>query len=169
MKRLVLALAAIATVAGPLAVATEANAQPRRDRYERNWDRRDYGRRDYGRYNYGYRYAPPPRAYYPPPRPTSSTTTNTSSIDQWPTVSISRYRLARSAWRQRDRRCAVTTSIAIAAILRIGTAMLAMKTISASSHDPPCHSSAMPPTMVWLSRPVTTLAVDMIGRVLAGT
>ena len=68
MKRLVLALAAIATVAGPLAVATEANAQPRRDRYERNWDRRDYGRRDYGRYNYGYRYAPPPRAYYPPPR-----------------------------------------------------------------------------------------------------
>jgi Ni/Co efflux regulator RcnB len=68
MKRLVLALAAIATVAGPLAVATEANAQPRRDRYERNWDRRDYGRRDYGRYSYGYRYAPPPRAYYPPPR-----------------------------------------------------------------------------------------------------
>jgi len=68
MKRLVLALAAIATVAGPLAVATEANAQPRRDRYERNWDRRDYGYRDYGRYNYGYRYAPPPRAYYPPPR-----------------------------------------------------------------------------------------------------
>lgn len=70
MKRLVLALAAIATVAGPLAVATEANAQPRRDRYERNWDRRDYGYRDYGRYNYGYRYAPPPRAYYgyAPPR-----------------------------------------------------------------------------------------------------
>ena len=68
MKRLVLALAAIATVAGPLAVATEANAQPRRDRYERHWDRRDYGYRDYGRYNYGYRYAPPPRGYYPPPR-----------------------------------------------------------------------------------------------------
>ncbi len=63
MKRLVLALAAIATVAGPLAVATEANAQPRRDRYERQWDRRDYGRRDYG-----YRYAPPPRYYAPPPR-----------------------------------------------------------------------------------------------------
>jgi Ni/Co efflux regulator RcnB len=63
MKRLVLALAAIATVAGPLAVATEANAQPRRDRYERNWDRRDYGR-----YSYGYRYAPPPRYYAPPPR-----------------------------------------------------------------------------------------------------
>ena len=70
MKRLVLALAAIATVAGPLADATEANAQPRRDRYERHWDRRDYGYRDYGRYDYGYRYAPPPRAYYnyPPPR-----------------------------------------------------------------------------------------------------
>ena len=70
MKRLVLALAAIATVAVPLAVATEANAQPRRDRYERHWDRRDYGYRDYGRYDYGYRYAPPPRAYYnyPPPR-----------------------------------------------------------------------------------------------------
>ena len=70
MKRLVLALAAIATVAGPLAVATEANAQPRRDRYERHWDRRDYDRRDYGRRDYGYRYAPPPRAYYgyAPPR-----------------------------------------------------------------------------------------------------
>jgi Ni/Co efflux regulator RcnB len=75
MKRFVLALAAIATVAGPLAVATEANAQPRRDRYERQWDRRDYdrrdyGRRDYGRRDYSYRYAPPPRVYYgyPPPR-----------------------------------------------------------------------------------------------------
>jgi Ni/Co efflux regulator RcnB len=72
MKRLVLALAAIATVAGPLAVATEANAQPRRDRYERDYGYRDYGRRDYGRRDYGYRYAPPPppRAYYnyPPPR-----------------------------------------------------------------------------------------------------
>ena len=61
MKRLVLALAAIATVAAPLAAATEANAQPRRG-YERQWDRRDYGYRDYG-----YRYAPPPR-YVPPPR-----------------------------------------------------------------------------------------------------
>lgn len=71
MKRLVLALAAIATVAGPLAVATEANAQPRRDRYERQWDRRDYDRRDYRReYRRDYRYAPPPRAYYgyAPPR-----------------------------------------------------------------------------------------------------
>ncbi len=77
MKRLVLALAAIASVAGPLAVATEANAQPwrDRDRYERQWDRRDYDRRYYDRpaYGYGYRYAPPPppRAYYgyaPPPR-----------------------------------------------------------------------------------------------------
>lgn len=70
MKRLVLALAAIATVAGPLAVATQANAQP-----GPGYDR-DYGYRDYGRRDYGYRYAPPPRyvapprAYYnyPPPR-----------------------------------------------------------------------------------------------------
>jgi Ni/Co efflux regulator RcnB len=70
MKRLVLAFAAIATVAGPLAVATEANAQPR-GRYENYRDHRDYGRRDYGRRDYGYRYAPPPRAYYggyAPPR-----------------------------------------------------------------------------------------------------
>ena len=60
MKRLVLAIAAIATVAGPLAVATEANAQPRRG-YERDYGYRDYGRRDgFGddrrrREGYGYR------------------------------------------------------------------------------------------------------------------
>jgi Ni/Co efflux regulator RcnB len=54
MNRLVLALAAIATLAGPLTVATDASAQPRRG-YDRHYDHRDYGRH----------YAPPPpRAYY---------------------------------------------------------------------------------------------------------
>ena len=42
MKRLILALAAVATVAGPMAVATSASAQPRND----NWDRNDRDRND---------------------------------------------------------------------------------------------------------------------------
>jgi Ni/Co efflux regulator RcnB len=64
VKRLILTLAAAAAVAAPLAIATDASAQPRRhDRYE---SYRGPGR---GYYGGGY-YAPPPRVYYaPPPRP----------------------------------------------------------------------------------------------------
>lgn len=59
MKRLVLALAAVAAVAAPMAAATQAAAQPYG--YGRSYDR--YDRRDYR----GYR--PPPARYYgPPPR-----------------------------------------------------------------------------------------------------
>lgn len=49
MKRLVLAIAAAATLAGPMIVASEAAAQPyRSERYDRrDNDRRDYDRRDY--------------------------------------------------------------------------------------------------------------------------
>jgi Ni/Co efflux regulator RcnB len=65
MKRLVLALAAIASVAGPMAVATEAAAQPRYyDRYDR-YDRYDHYRSYRAPPRY---YAPPPRTYYGPPR-----------------------------------------------------------------------------------------------------
>ena len=93
MKRLLLSIAAVAAVAGPIAAAsTEASAQPRRDGWERRedrwdrrddrrgdrWDRRD-DRRDDGRWDnrgwdrnryngYYYRntwfYGPPPPAYY---------------------------------------------------------------------------------------------------------
>ena len=56
MKRLLLALTAVAAVAGPMALtATEASAQGRGDRYDRRDDRRDYrqdrrdDRRDYRR------------------------------------------------------------------------------------------------------------------------
>ena len=55
MKRLVMALAAVATLAGPMAIASDAAAQSYRggdryDRYDRNdrYDRRDYNR---GRYD----------------------------------------------------------------------------------------------------------------------
>ena len=41
--------------------------------------------------------------------------------------------------------------------------MLAMNTINARSHEPVCHSSMMPPRIVWLSRPARVLAVAMIG------
>ncbi len=91
MKRLLLTIAAAASVAGPMALsATEASAQDRgrwehrdrdwdrdrghwdngrhggRDRHDR-WDRRD--RWDHGRhngyyYNSRWRYGPPPAAYY---------------------------------------------------------------------------------------------------------
>ena len=61
MKRLVMALAAVATLAGPMAVASDAAAQSyrgndrydrsdRNDRYDRN-DRRDYRGNDRGRYD----------------------------------------------------------------------------------------------------------------------
>ncbi|HYD46063.1 MAG TPA: RcnB family protein [Phenylobacterium sp.] len=78
MKRLILGVAAAAAVAGPIAAASEAAAQPR-DRWERRddrWDRRgqredwrDNRRWDRNRYNgYYYRntwfYGPPPPAYY---------------------------------------------------------------------------------------------------------
>lgn len=85
MKRLLLTIAAVASVAGPMALsATDASAQDRgrwdhRD-HDRNrdrghgdngrhngWDRRD--RWDHGRhngyyYNSRWRYGPPPAAYY---------------------------------------------------------------------------------------------------------
>ena len=85
MKRLILSLAAVATLAGPLvAVATSAQAQSygrdhwdrgdgRYDRSGDRWDHRDgrYDRRDWDRgrhngYYYGNRwtYGPPPQAYY---------------------------------------------------------------------------------------------------------
>lgn len=71
MKRLILTLAAAAAVAAPLAVATQASAQPRH--YERYDHYRGpshggyYGGRGY--YAPPRYYAPPPRAYYGPPRP----------------------------------------------------------------------------------------------------
>jgi Ni/Co efflux regulator RcnB len=61
MKRLVLALAAAAAVAAPLAVATEASAQPRH--YERH---NTYRAPAHGYYGGRGHYAPP-RAYYAPP------------------------------------------------------------------------------------------------------
>lgn len=92
MKRLLLTIAAVASVAGPMALtATEASAQDRgrwdhdrgrdwdrgRDHDRRDWDRRDYDRRDWGRhdrwdggrhngyyYNNRWSYGPPPAAYY---------------------------------------------------------------------------------------------------------
>ena len=58
MKRLVMALAAVATLAGPMAIASDAAAQSYRggdryDRYDRNdrYDRRDYRGNDRGRYD----------------------------------------------------------------------------------------------------------------------
>lgn len=85
MKRLLLTIAAMASVAGPMALsATDASAQDRgrwdhRDRHSdrdrgrwdndrhNGWDRRD--RWDHGRhngyyYNNRWRYGPPPAAYY---------------------------------------------------------------------------------------------------------
>jgi Ni/Co efflux regulator RcnB len=87
MKRLLLTIAAVASVAGPMAfTATDAAAQHRdrgrhegwdRDRGHRDYDRRDHDRRDYGRndrwdrgrhngyyYNNRWSYGPPPAAYY---------------------------------------------------------------------------------------------------------
>ncbi|PVM93801.1 RcnB family protein [Caulobacter endophyticus] len=47
MKRLLLTIAAVASVAGPMAaVATDASAQGRGDRHEDRWDRRDDRRDD---------------------------------------------------------------------------------------------------------------------------
>lgn len=91
MKRLILTLASVAAIAGPLAAsATAAHADPRWDRHDR-WDRRDdrwdrrgdrwdrrndrwdrHSRWDRGRHNgYYYRnrwhYGPPPVAYYGDP------------------------------------------------------------------------------------------------------
>jgi Ni/Co efflux regulator RcnB len=85
MKRLILTLAAAAAVAGPMAAATAAHADPW-DRHEDRWDRRDdrrddrWDRRedrwehrddrwDGGRhngyyYNNRWYYGPPPQAYY---------------------------------------------------------------------------------------------------------
>lgn len=96
MKRLILALASVAAVAGPLAAATSVEAQGRYDRRDDRWERRDdrwdrredrwdrredrWDRRedrrdnrwDRGRHNgYYYRnqwyYGPPPQAYYSDP------------------------------------------------------------------------------------------------------
>lgn len=75
MKRLILSLAAVAAVAGPMAAtATAAQAQSYyRDRYDDRYDRREHrhDRRDWdrGRYNGYYAgnrwtYGPPPAAYY---------------------------------------------------------------------------------------------------------
>ena len=50
MKRLILALAAVATVAGPMAAATSASAQPRDNNWDRN-DRNDGGRDHRGGYD----------------------------------------------------------------------------------------------------------------------
>ena len=80
--------------------------------------------------------------------PPSSTTTYTSSIDQWPTVSTMRYSRARSARRHAGLRCTVHASSASAPILISGTAMLAMKTMTARIHELSFHSSPMPPAMV---------------------
>ena len=75
MKRLILTLAAIASVAGPMAVATEAAAQPRYDRYQRydgyrgdrGYNRGGYLPPSYSGYyisDYGrYGLRPPPRGY----------------------------------------------------------------------------------------------------------
>jgi len=71
MKRLILTLAAVAAVAGPMAaVATDASAQPRDHRgSDRRDDRHDDRRWDEHRHN-GYfvgqrfHYGPPPAAYY---------------------------------------------------------------------------------------------------------
>ena len=69
MKRLILTLAAVAAVAGPMAaVATDASAQPR-DHRDRRDDRRDDRRWDEHRHNgyylgQGFHYGPPPAAYY---------------------------------------------------------------------------------------------------------
>ena len=78
MKRLILTIAAVAAVAGPMAaVATDASAQPRDHGYDRRDDRRDDrhdDRRDDRRWDEhrhnGYyvgerfHYGPPPVAYY---------------------------------------------------------------------------------------------------------
>ena len=74
MKRLMMTLAAVAAVAGPIAVsASEANAQDR-GRYDRRDDRRDgrwdsrsrWARGTHNGYYYNNRwyYGPPPSAYY---------------------------------------------------------------------------------------------------------
>jgi Ni/Co efflux regulator RcnB len=79
MRRLILALASVAAFAGPLAVATAAEAQGRHGRHDKHWDRghgdhRGHGDKhwDRGRHNgYYYRnqwyYGPPPQAYYADP------------------------------------------------------------------------------------------------------
>ena len=81
MKRLLLTIAAVASVAGPMALtATDAAAQHRGwDRHDRGWDRDrghwDRGRHggwDHGRhngyyYNNRWYYGPPPSAYYDRP------------------------------------------------------------------------------------------------------
>ena len=95
MKRLLLTIAAVASVAGPMALtASDAAAQDRgrwehndrgrdwdrgRDHDRRDYDRRDYGRGDHGRdrwdngrhngyyYNNRWSYGPPPAAYYGSP------------------------------------------------------------------------------------------------------
>jgi Ni/Co efflux regulator RcnB len=70
MKRLILTLAAVAAVAGPMAaVATDASAQPRDHHDRRDNNRHDDRRWDEHRHNGYYlgnrfHYGPPPAAYY---------------------------------------------------------------------------------------------------------
>lgn len=78
MRRLILSLAAVAAVAGPIAASAtavqaqswdrrESHADRRGDRWDQRDDRRDhrYDRRDQ---RYDNRNYPPPRPHYPPPR-----------------------------------------------------------------------------------------------------
>lgn len=79
MKRLVLSLAAAAAVVTPLAIASQASAQPRShwehrgDRWDRHdnrhdgrWDNRGWDRNRYNGYYYRntWFYGPPPATYY---------------------------------------------------------------------------------------------------------
>ena len=69
---------------------------------------------------------------------TVNVTTNTSSIDQRPMRSMSRYSTVRSCGRHLERRYAVISSSTSTStdIFSIGTRMLAPNTITASGHSP---------------------------------
>jgi hypothetical protein len=83
----------------------------------------------------------------------SSATTKTSSIDQRPMASSTRYSRARSSGRQFQSSCTERSSRSRPIILASGTRMLATNTISARCQAPSSHRKRMPLMMVSLCEP----------------